>query len=185
MLIAVGSWPFIRGTLSPSPPGARWVRGLKSYTPTLYLFVQLRRRRRSHRPSDHHSPLGQTFHSPSSPFPYTRARLSRKETFLSFSPAPTSGSRVSFSSVASARARDVSLRFFPPHISLPVYLDCASLGLRYFLWGMTDIPIGRRFLGVGSCRGINRVRVPFQFGRTWNSVARAGTRLFGTSYSVT
>jgi len=49
MLIAVDSWPYIRGTLSPSPPGARRVRGPKSYTPTLYLFVQLRRRR-SHRP---------------------------------------------------------------------------------------------------------------------------------------
>lgn len=30
MLIAVGSWPYIRGTLSPSPPGAQ---GPKSYTP--------------------------------------------------------------------------------------------------------------------------------------------------------
>jgi len=75
MLIAVGSWPFIRGTLSPSPPGAR---GPKSYTPTLCLFVQLRRRRRSHRPSDHHSPLGQTFRSPSSPYQtLARARVAR------------------------------------------------------------------------------------------------------------
>lgn len=34
MLIAVDSWPYIRGTLSPSPPGARRVRGPKSYIPT-------------------------------------------------------------------------------------------------------------------------------------------------------
>lgn len=127
MLIAVGSWPFIRGTLSPSPPGARRVRGPKSYTPTLCLFVQLRRRRRSHRSSDHHSPLGQTFHSPSSPSPYTRS--SREETFFSFFPAPTSGFYISFYSVASACDGGVSLAsFFPLHIFDEVYLDCASLG---------------------------------------------------------
>lgn len=147
MLIAVDSWPFIRGTLSPSLPGARRVRGPK-YTPTLCLFVQLRRRRRSHRPSDHHSPLGQTFHSPSSPFPHTLgrvARVARKRPSLSLS-FPTSGlHRLLLRRECSyPRCLSFSFIFFPTYLRRCILTTlfarfCTILSLRND--GHTDRPV--------------------------------------------
>lgn len=116
MLIAVDSWPYIRGTLSPSPPGGPsgpgpqviypHVTPLFSYDddgPTV--------------PSDHHSPLGQTPHSPSP----TNTRAAKKRA----SPSSTNGFR-SLPPSSSARARDAWLLFFP----LVTYLRLGTLALR-------------------------------------------------------
>lgn len=59
-------------------PGARQVRGPKSYTPTLHLFVQLRRRR-SHRPERPPLPFGTD-----APLPLPYKYTSHEETLFSF-----------------------------------------------------------------------------------------------------
>lgn len=116
MLIAADSWPYIRGTLSPSPPGGPsgpgpqvvypHVTPLFSYDddgPTV--------------PSDHHSPLGQTPHFPSP----TNTRAAKKRS----SPSSTNGFR-SLPPSSSARARDAwLLSFSSRRISSSVPWLCA------------------------------------------------------------
>lgn len=90
MLIAVDSWSYIRGTLSPSPPegpaGPRPQVVYPHVTPLCSATTT------TVPPSDHHSPLGQTPHSPSP----TNTRVAKKHSspsstndFRSLSPSPS------------------------------------------------------------------------------------------------
>lgn len=83
MLIAVDSWPYIRGTLSPSPPGGP--SEAPSRIPPRYTSLFSYDDDGPTVPSDHHSPLGQTPHSPSP----TNTRVAKKCS----SPSSTNGFR--------------------------------------------------------------------------------------------
>lgn len=112
MLIAVGSWPYIRGTLSPSPPGARR-SGAPSRIPPRYtsLFSY----------SDDDGPTVQAATTPlwdrrptPPSHPPSHIRTCRRNVPLFLRLAPRS----------LPRARDVSLFFFSRIFA--TYLDCAS-----------------------------------------------------------
>lgn len=126
MLIAVGSWPYIRGTLSPSPPGARR-SGAPSRIPPRYTSLF------SHDDDDGPTvraattPLWDRRPTPPPHPPHTHARVA--ETSLSFFNSRARARARRGPPRSLPRARDVSLCSFFFFLSLTYlrrYLDCAS-----------------------------------------------------------
>lgn len=172
MLIAVDSWPYIRGTLSPSPPGGPGPQVVYPHVTPLCsaTTTTVPPSRATTTPLwDRHPP------------PPTNTRAAKKR----FSPSSTNGFR---SLSPSPSARDAWLLFFfffSSHIfvgTLAALWFYTILSLRYE--GHTDRYRRGLPFDVGSCRqDIDRVRVPSQFGRMPRLTQYMKTRLFARNIS--